>query len=155
MPVSYAKLLSREQWMLAELIKTAARCADATFCANDENGQPEYNSYELECVAFSLMDKQNGVANVSRNQLENLQAIIELALRSDEKRKPKHNPSEVTSIDYTVTPPTTNPDAPDCEIAVFTCCKCRRVSAIETCYTGNKAPINCPHCGHALRVRKP
>ena len=72
---------SRERWILAECIKTAARAADAAFCSDDSDR--EYGRGELVMTAKLLVQGEDG-ETVSSNQLENLLAIIELALQMKE-----------------------------------------------------------------------
>jgi len=69
---------SRERWILAECIKTAARAADAAFCS-DDSGR-EYGRGELVMTAKLLVEGDDG-ETVSSNQLENLIEIATLALK--------------------------------------------------------------------------
>jgi hypothetical protein len=74
----------RECWILAECIKTAARAADSAFCHND--GEREYGHGELVMTAKLLVEGGDG-ETVSSNQLENLLAIVELALKMKVNKK--------------------------------------------------------------------
>lgn len=75
---------SRERWMLAECVKTAARVADAAFCSEDGVDR-EYGRGEMVLTA-ELLVRGDKSETVSRNQLENLSALIELALEMVEEK---------------------------------------------------------------------
>ena len=63
----------RERFVISEAVKSAARCSDTIFCS--EKGEREYGRGEMVMLAKSIADE-----SVSSNQLENLLALVELAL---------------------------------------------------------------------------
>lgn len=66
----------RERYLLAESIRAAALAADSAFSAMD--GERTYGHGEMIMTAKNLIEGHN---KLSRNQLENLQAFVELALK--------------------------------------------------------------------------
>lgn len=67
----------RERYILAESIRAAALAADSAFSALD--GERTYGHGEMVLTAKKLTEGHN---KLSRNQLENLQAFVELALKT-------------------------------------------------------------------------